>query len=108
MDEYVGVIYLDAHPDIWQNVEKIGKLSHSCPLVRINELDRVRGSNIVHFGLRGYRGADAQDDYNYMMKNDITVLTYHSFRKLGIEATGRKNYKCCYKKYWKNCVSRWI
>lgn len=89
-NEYIGVIYMDAHPDIWQNTEKIGKLSHSCPVVRINELERVRGNNIVHFGLRSYRGADAQEDYDYMTEKGVTVVTYRNFRKMGLEKAAEK------------------
>lgn len=84
-DKKVGVIYVDGHPDIWPDTHKIGRYSHSSPLARINELERVDGNNIVHLGMRGYRGLFASQDYNYMKDNGITMETYAKFHNKGVE-----------------------
>lgn len=85
-----GIIYMDGHPDVWPDVSHKGPYSHSSPLARINELERVDGYNIIHYGMRGYRGLFATQDYNYMKDNGITMLTYAQSRKQTIEESAQQ------------------
>lgn len=85
----VGVIYMDAHLDVWEgpDLEKQGQYSHSSPLLNAALLDRVEGENIVHFGSRGYRSTQATENYRFMTSRNMNIITYAKFRKDGIQKT---------------------
>lgn len=87
----MGVIYMDAHLDVWEgpDLEKQGQYSHSSPLLNIANLERVEGKNIVHFGSRGYRSTQATENYRFMTTRNMNIVTYAKFRNEGIEKTAR-------------------
>ncbi|MDO4869542.1 MAG: arginase family protein [Bacillota bacterium] len=88
-DGNMGVIYMDAHLDVWEGPDllKQGQYSHSSPLLNIAHLDRVKGDNIVHFGSRGYRSTQATENYAFMTSRNMNIITYAKFRADGVEKT---------------------
>jgi agmatinase len=50
----IGLIQLDAHCDLMDYSERQGRYSGSSGMRRSLELERMRGSNLVQVGLRGY------------------------------------------------------
>lgn len=86
----IGVIYMDAHLDVWNDFSKFGRYSHASPLLNIANLERVDGNNIVHFGTRGYRSTQAKENYQFMTENKMKIITYPAFKKEGIEATAER------------------
>ncbi len=88
-DGNMGVIYMDAHLDVWEgpDLEKQGQYSHSSPLLNIAYLDRVKGDNIVHFGSRGYRSTQAEENWEFMTSRNMNIITYARFRRDGVRKT---------------------
>lgn len=73
----VGIIHMDAHFD---NRETYGDdpYARCCPLHRIAELQSVKSTSIVHFGIRGAR--NAPQDGAYAKKIGAKVVTINDIR----------------------------
>jgi formiminoglutamase/agmatinase len=68
----IGLIQLDAHCDLMDYSERQGRYSGSSGMRRALELERMRGSNLVQVGLRGY----------------TTVEQYEVGQRLGVRRIG--------------------
>lgn len=76
----VGIIQLDAHPDLMDAHPVHGRYSGSSPMRRALELPRIRGSNLVQVGLRGHFRVG---DYEFGKKEGVRVITSPEFRRMG-------------------------
>ena len=78
----VGVLRMDAHFD---NRESFGDdpFARCCPLHRIAELDGVKNTSIVHFGIRGAR--NAPQDGAYAKQIGAKVITINDIRMGSLE-----------------------
>lgn len=83
----VGVIYMDAHCDFYNDLRCYGNLSHGHPCGNIMKLPRVKGENVIHFGIRAY---EKPEFFDYIQKHGSHVMTPQTFYKLGIENAARK------------------
>ena len=83
----VGIIYMDAHCDFFNDLARYGDLSHGHPCGNIMKLPRVKGENVIHFGIRAY---EKPIFYDYIKEHGSHVMTPQTFYKLGIEAAANK------------------
>lgn len=83
----VGVIYLDAHCDYFNDKRCYGELSHGHPCGNIMKLPRVKGENVISFGIRAY---EKPQFYDYIKEHGSHIMTPQTFYKLGIEKAAHK------------------
>lgn len=83
----VGVVYMDAHCDFFNDEPKYGKFSHGSPVGNMMKLDRVKGENVVHFGIRMY---EKPIFFDYIKEHGSTPITPQMFYKWGIEKSAEK------------------
>lgn len=83
----VGVIYMDSHCDFYNDLRCYGNLSHGHPCGNIMQLPRVKGENVIHFGIRAY---EKPEFFDYIQKHGSTIMTPQTFYKLGIENAAKK------------------
>jgi agmatinase len=74
----VGMIYLDAHPDLYPNYES-NKYSHACGLRRIIEETKIKPQNIFLIGIR----ASTPTQYNFARENGISIISRKEFQQKG-------------------------
>ncbi|MHA2298047.1 MAG: agmatinase [Candidatus Hodarchaeales archaeon] len=75
--EKTGIIYLDAHPDLYDNYE--GEYSHACVLRRILDLTDLQPSNIVQVGIR----APTPPQLDYARDTGIKIISCKEFQTIG-------------------------
>ena len=80
----VGIIYLDAHPDLYNDYEG-DKYSHACVLRRIIDETNIRTSNILQVGLR----ALTPKQIEYANQNRIKMISRKEFQTHGPEGTAQ-------------------
>lgn len=79
----VGIIYLDAHPDLYDIYEG-NNYSHACVLKRIIDETHIDSTNIIQVGIR----ATTPEQEEYAQKMGITTITTQEFQQAGpIEIT---------------------
>lgn len=76
LDENVGILYLDAHPDLYDSYEG-NKYSHACVLRRIIDETIIKPKDIVHFGIR----AASSDQVKFAKEENIRMITCSEFRR---------------------------
>ena len=69
-DEEFGLIYFDAHPDLYEDYEG-NRYSHACPVRRIVEDELVSGENIIQIGIR----AATREQIDFAKKERIKIIT---------------------------------
>ncbi|MFX1254736.1 MAG: agmatinase [Promethearchaeota archaeon] len=84
-----GIIYLDAHPDLYDEYEG-NKYSHACVLRRIIDETKINPENIIQVGIRA--PTPAQSDY--AEKIGIKILSTKEFQANGAVQTAKivRNY----------------
>ena len=83
-NEKVGIIYLDAHPDLYNIYE--GKMySHACVLRRIIDETNIDPCNIIQVGVR----AVTAEQIEYADNNGIKIVSRKEFQLLGSEGTAK-------------------
>ncbi|MHA2303959.1 MAG: arginase family protein [Candidatus Hodarchaeales archaeon] len=76
----IGIIYLDAHPDLYDNFEG-DPYSHACVLRRIIDDTNISPSNIVQVGIR----ASTPKQVKFANQNDISMISRKEFHRKGPE-----------------------
>jgi len=82
LDEPFGIIHLDAHFDI---CDELGgdKLSHGCTERRALELENITGpENFFFIGVRSIE----MDELHFIKGKDFSIISAHDFNKLGVSA----------------------
>ncbi len=82
LDEPFGIIHLDAHFDI---CDELGgdKLSHGCTERRALELENITGpENFFFIGVRSIE----MDEFHFIKGKDFSIISAHDFNKLGVSA----------------------
>jgi agmatinase len=74
----MGLIYLDAHPDLYPDYEG-NKYSHACVVRRIIEETKINPRNIVQVGIR----AATPTQLEYIHEAGITIFTRKTFQEKG-------------------------
>ena len=74
----IGIIYLDAHPDLYDNYEG-NNYSHACVLKRIIDETHIDSTNIIQIGIR----ATTPEQEEYANKAGITTITTQEFQQIG-------------------------
>ncbi|MFW9994256.1 MAG: agmatinase [Candidatus Odinarchaeota archaeon] len=76
--EKTGIIYLDAHPDLYDELEG-DKYSHACVLRRIIDQTDLQPSNIVQVGIR----APTPQQLDFAGKTGIKIISTKEFQEKG-------------------------
>lgn len=74
----VGIIYLDSHPDLYDEYED-DEYSHACVMRRIIDHTEIQPSNIVQVGIR----APTPEQLDYANQIGITIIPGNKFQKIG-------------------------
>ncbi|MFX0065291.1 MAG: agmatinase [Candidatus Hermodarchaeota archaeon] len=84
-----GIIYLDAHPDLYDEYEG-NKYSHACVLRRIIDDTKINPENIIQVGIRAPTPAQSE----YAEKVDIKIISTKEFQANGALKTAKivRNY----------------
>ncbi|MFX0184486.1 MAG: agmatinase [Candidatus Hodarchaeota archaeon] len=77
-EKRVGLIYLDAHPDLYEHYEG-NHYSHACVVKRIISDTDINAKNIVQIGVR----ASTTSQMEFAEKEEISIITTKEFQKLG-------------------------
>lgn len=77
----VGIIYLDAHPDLYNDFEE-DPYSHACVLRRILDDTKISPSNIFQVGIR----ASTPKQVKFANQNEISMISRKEFHRKGPEA----------------------
>ena len=80
----VGLIYLDAHPDLYLEYES-NPFSHACVARRIIEEIEIDPKNIVQVGIR----ATTPSQVDFAKKTGITTISVREFQQLGADAVAK-------------------
>ena len=78
----VGIIYLDAHPDLYYQY-KGNIYSHACVLRRIIDQTKIQPKNIIQIGTR----ASTNDQKEFADNAGITIITGKEFQRKGTVVT---------------------
>ncbi|MFX0113446.1 MAG: agmatinase [Candidatus Hodarchaeota archaeon] len=81
----LGIVYLDAHPDLYAEYEG-DKYSHGCVLRRIIEETEINPRNIVQAGIR----AATPEQLEYIQELGITYFSRKDFQESGGLETGAR------------------
>ncbi|UCG90309.1 MAG: agmatinase [Candidatus Heimdallarchaeota archaeon] len=81
-DNRVGIIYLDAHPDLYYQY-KGNIYSHACVLRRIIDQTKINPKNIIQVGVR----ASTEEQRKFATNAGITTITMNEFQRKGTAAT---------------------
>ncbi|MFW9777427.1 MAG: agmatinase [Candidatus Heimdallarchaeota archaeon] len=79
-----GLIYLDAHPDLYLEYEA-SPYSHACVVRRLIEEIQVDPKNIFQVGIRAATPSQA----NFAKKMGITTISAREFQQLGADAVAK-------------------
>ncbi|MHA1170387.1 MAG: agmatinase [Candidatus Hodarchaeales archaeon] len=82
--EKCGIIYLDAHPDLYDDLEG-NKYSHACVLRRIIDQTDINPVNIVQIGIR----APTPQQLDYAGETGINIITTAKFLQKGPLGTAK-------------------
>ena len=76
-----GIIYIDAHPDLWEEYPSDceDQYSHACVVRRIIEETNVDPKNIVEVGIR----APTKPQIDYAREKGINIITQSEFQDRG-------------------------
>lgn len=80
LDESFGIIHLDAHFDL---NDQLGgnRLSHGCPARRATELQNVGSADNIYFvGIRSIE----MEELEFMKENNVNVINARRFHEMGI------------------------
>jgi agmatinase len=77
-EKRVGLIYLDAHPDLYEHYEG-DYYSHACVVKRIINDTAINAKNIIQIGIR----ASTPPQLEYAQKEEISMITTKEFQELG-------------------------
>jgi agmatinase len=77
-EKRVGIIYLDAHPDLYEHYEG-NYYSHACVVKRIISDADINAKNIIQAGIR----ASTPSQMEYAKKEEISIITTKEFQNLG-------------------------
>lgn len=80
----VGLIYLDAHPDLYLEYES-NPFSHACVARRIIEEIEIDPKNIFQVGIR----ATTPSQVEFAKKTGITTISAREFQQLGADAVAK-------------------
>ncbi|MGM0395902.1 MAG: agmatinase [Bacillota bacterium] len=89
LDEPFGIIHLDAHFDL---NDQLGgsKLSHGCPARRATELQNVGSADSIYFvGIRSIE----MNELEFIKENRVNVINARRFHKIGITKTVEEVYE---------------
>jgi formiminoglutamase/agmatinase len=87
LDGSIGLIQLDAHCDLLDYSDRQGRFSGSSGMRRCLELDRLRATNLVQVGLRGYT---AVEQYKVGQQLGIRRITASCFSEMGAQAAAEQ------------------
>ena len=80
LDEPFGIIHLDAHFDLNDQLSG-SRLSHGCPARRATELENVGSSDNIYFvGIRSVE----MDELEFMKNNNVNVINARRFHEMGV------------------------
>ncbi|MFX1532647.1 MAG: agmatinase [Promethearchaeota archaeon] len=79
-----GIIYLDAHPDLYDEYEG-NKYSHACVLRRIIDETKINPKNIIQVGIRTLTPAQSE----YAKKVGIKIISTKEFQASGALQTAK-------------------
>ncbi len=82
LDEPFGIIHLDAHFDI---CDELGgdRLSHACTERRALELDNISGpENFFFVGIRSIE----MDELEFIKDKDFSIINAHDFNRIGVSS----------------------
>ncbi|NLY85801.1 MAG: agmatinase [Tissierellia bacterium] len=89
LDEPFGIIHLDAHFDLCDELNG-SKYSHGCPSRRAIELDNVGSSDNIYFvGIRSIE----MDELEFCKNNRINVINARRFYEIGVKKAIREVYE---------------
>lgn len=81
LDEPFGIIHLDAHFDLNDELDG-NKYSHGCPARRATELENVGSAdNIFFVGIRSIE----MDEIEFCKKNKVNVISARKFYEMGVK-----------------------
>ncbi|MFX0172225.1 MAG: agmatinase [Candidatus Hodarchaeota archaeon] len=80
----VGILYLDAHPDLYEHYEE-NYYSHACVVRRIINDTPIPAKNIIQIGIR----ASTPPQQEYAQKDNISIITTKEFQELGPNKTAK-------------------
>ncbi|MFX1283062.1 MAG: agmatinase [Promethearchaeota archaeon] len=80
-DNKVGIIYLDAHPDLYYQY-KGNIYSHACVIRRIIDQTKINPKNIIQVGIR----ASTEEQRKFAENSGITTITSNEFQRKGAAA----------------------
>ncbi|UCE14031.1 MAG: agmatinase [Candidatus Heimdallarchaeota archaeon] len=81
-DGTIGILYFDAHPDLYEHYEG-NRYSHACVLRRVIEETPIDPKNIFQVGIR----AGTTEQREFSNNHGITTITSNEFLKRGVEET---------------------
>lgn len=81
LDEEFGIIHLDAHFDLSDDMDG-NKYAHGCPSRRALELENV--NNIDNMFFIGIRSVE-MDELEFIKENKVNVISARDFYKMGVE-----------------------
>lgn len=81
-DRTVGILYFDAHPDLYEHYEG-NRYSHACVLRRIIEETPIDPKNVIQVGIR----AGTPEQREFSNKYGITTIYCKELRRKGMEET---------------------
>ncbi|MFQ5980986.1 MAG: agmatinase [Candidatus Heimdallarchaeota archaeon] len=84
----VGMVYLDAHPDLYTNYDG-NRYSHACVLQRIIEETQIEPHKIVQVGIR----AASPEQRDFIQQTGITSISRRTFHKKGAKEIGNQTKK---------------
>ncbi|MCD6452112.1 MAG: agmatinase [Acidobacteria bacterium] len=79
-DDEVGIIYLDAHPDLWEEYDKSG-YSHACTLRRMLEEKNTSPEHTIIIGARSFNPAEM----DYIRETGLLMIPAKDCAKMGVE-----------------------
>ncbi|MFX1513155.1 MAG: agmatinase [Promethearchaeota archaeon] len=80
--ENVGIVYLDSHPDLYDDYEG-NKHSHACVLRRIIDETEIDPTNVVQVGIR----APTPEQLEYAAEFGILIISTPEFQRYGAAKT---------------------
>lgn len=80
-----GLIWLDAHPDLWDAYDG-DRLSHACALRRLIEGGDLNPRRIALLGLRSF----SPEEIDYLLSRQIFFMTAHEMAAKGMEWAAQK------------------
>ena len=86
-DGRIGLIQIDAHNDLMNYSRRQGKYSGSSGMRRALELERLKGTNLVQIGLRGYATVE---QYTIGQEYGVHRISATRFAEIGARAAAQQ------------------